>query len=351
LGDWQAATARLTNDLARLDQDLAQRHDAAIERAAKLGVMSEASSLRLAQAEARLEAIAMADVAVSGAMDTRLEAIERRLSETDKGLERLTETSVRLLDLIQSSARHSRETLQPALNESEERLVHFETRVQSLRNVVVEAGAQGEMLAQRIVQVHGAAHGVSDALSAQDVAIGGLREQLTQVESEALRIASDAKGELGEAIRTLGGTVMQMLGSIESEGASRVTALADQLSTESGIALERAMRLKASEITGQLEQAASHALGISREAAHQLRDQLREVETVIANIEPASPRPVTRPKTRWTMIFHVGWRSLPTRCNPMPWTSPARWIAKWPIRRGHPICAAIVEFSRGVRCV
>lgn len=285
LGDWQAATARLTNDLARLDQDLAQRHDAAIERAAKLGVMSEASSLRLAQAEARLEAIAMADVAVSGAMDTRLEAIERRLSETDKGLERLTETSVRLLDLIQSSARHSRETLQPALNESEERLVHFETRVQSLRNVVVEAGAQGEMLAQRIVQVHGAAHGVSDALSAQDVAIGGLREQLTQVESEALRIASDAKGELGEAIRTLGGTVMQMLGSIESEGASRVTALADQLSTESGIALERAMRLKASEITGQLEQAASHALGISREAAHQLRDQLREVESVIANIE------------------------------------------------------------------
>lgn len=285
LGDWQAATARLTNDLSRLDRELAQRHDAAIERAGKLGVMSEATSLRLAQAEARLEAIAAADAAVSGAMEQRLEGLERRLGETDKGLEKLTESSVRLLDLIQSSVLHSRETLPPALAQSEEQLAGFEARIQALRGIVVEAGAQGEMLAQRMDQAQGVALGVGHALSAQDTAVGLLRDHLAQVESEAQRIASDAQGELGEAIRQLGGSVIQTLALIESQGAAHVTALADQLSNESGAALERAMRLKASEITGQLEQAAAHALGISREAAHQLRDQLREVESVIAHLE------------------------------------------------------------------
>lgn len=285
LGDWQAATARLTNDLSRIDRELAQRHDAAIERAGKLGVMSEATSLRLAQAEARLEAIAAADVAVSGAMEQRIEGLERRLGETDRSLEKLTASSVRLLELIQSSALHSRETLPPALAQSEEQLAGFEARIQALRGVVVEAGAQGEMLAQRMDQAQGVALGVGHALSAQDTAVGLLRDHLAQVESEAQRIASDAQGELGEAIRQLGGSVVQTLALIESQGAAHVTALADQLSNESGAALERAMRLKASEITGQLEQAAAHALGISREAAHQLRDQLREVESVIAHLE------------------------------------------------------------------
>ncbi|NOW44640.1 hypothetical protein FHW96_000782 [Novosphingobium sp. SG751A] len=285
LGDWQAATARLTNDLSRIDRELAQRHDAAIERAGKLGVMSEATSLRLAQAEARLEAIAAADAAVSGAMEQRLEGLERRLGETDRSLEKLTESSVRLLELIQSSAHHSRETLPPALAQSEEQLAGFETRLHALRSIVVEAGAQGEMLAQRMDQAQGVALGVGHALSAQDTAVGLLRDHLAQVESEAQRIASDAQGELGEAIRQLGGSVMQTLALIESDGAARVTALVDQLSSESGAALERAMRLKAGEISGQLEQAAAHALGISREAAHQLRDQLREVESVIDHLE------------------------------------------------------------------
>jgi len=285
LGDWQAATSRLANDLSRIDRELTARHDTAIERAAKLGVASEASSLRLAQAEARLEAIAVADVAVSGAMDLRLETLGRRLGETDRTLEKLTDSSVRLLELIQSSAQQSRETLPPALAESEEKLAAFEARVQTLRGTVVEAGAQGEMLAQRMDQAQGMATRVDEVLAAQDGAIAGLRENLLQMESEAQRIASDAQGELGEAVRILGGTVTQTLGLIESDGALRVTALADQLSRESGVALEKAMRLKASEISGQLEQAAAHALGVSREAANQLRDQLADLESVISHLE------------------------------------------------------------------
>lgn len=285
LGDWQAATARLSHDLERIDRELAERHDSAIERAGRLGVMSEATSLRLAQAEARLEAIAAADVAVSGAMAQRLEVIERRLGETDHHLEMLNAASQRLLDRIESSAHHSRESLPPALAESEGRLAAFENRIQSLRGVVVEAGAQGEWLVQRIDQTQDATAKVSSELAAQDAALTGLRDHLAQVESDARRIAGDAQGELGEALRVLRVSVSQALEAIESDGAARVSALADQLSSESGAALERAMRLKASEITGQLEQAAAHALGISREAAHQLRDQLREVESITAHLE------------------------------------------------------------------
>lgn len=285
LGDWQAATARLTHDLARIDRELAERHDLAIERAGKLGVMSEATSMRLAQAEARLEAIAQADAQASGAMEARLGALEQRLGETDAMLQKLNSSSTRLLELIQTMAQQSREALPPALAESEEKLFAFETRVHMLRGTVVEAGAQGEVLAQRMDQAQNIAIRLRQALAAQDGTIGGLREHLLQVESEAQRIASDAQGELGAAIRALGGAVMQTLELIESDGAARVRTLADHLSSESSAALERAMRLKATEITGQLEQATARALGVSREATHQLRDQLREVDSAVSHLE------------------------------------------------------------------
>jgi len=75
------------------------------------------------------------------------------------------------------------------------------------------------------------------------------------------------------------------IGTIENEGAARVNDLAEQLASSSGEALERTMRLRASEIAGRLEQAAAHAVGVSSEAAQQLTERLGAVNDLATNLE------------------------------------------------------------------
>ncbi|HNN56760.1 MAG TPA: ATPase, partial [Novosphingobium sp.] len=70
-----------------------------------------------------------------------------------------------------------------------------------------------------------------------------------------------------------------------SDLASAVTDLAERIGEESGAAIDRAVRAKAAEISGQLEEAAGHAAGVSREAAVQLRDQLAKVNDLAGNLE------------------------------------------------------------------
>ena len=67
--------------------------------------------------------------------------------------------------------------------------------------------------------------------------------------------------------------------------AASISALAERLGEESGAAIDKAMRARAAEAAGQLEQAAAHAAGVSREAAIQLRDQLAKVNELAGNLE------------------------------------------------------------------
>ena len=296
LAAWQSSVARLTEDLAQFDGQVAQRYAAAIEQSAQLGNATEAATIRLTQAEARIEAITIADTALAGGMDQRLDAIERRLGETDRALENLTDSSVRLLELIQSSAQHSREQLPAALAASEQQLASHEARVQGLREAVEAARDTGvalighiETAQHTVLTTTGAMHALHDGmdgrLAQQGESISALRARLEDLAAEAERLGLHAGSEVSTALERLGDAVRGALGAIEQDGALRVSALADQLSSESGAALERAMRLKASEIAGQLEQAAAHALGISREASHQLREQIAQVDTMAAALE------------------------------------------------------------------
>jgi hypothetical protein len=306
IATWQSSVARLAEDLARFDTHVTERHAAAIAHATQLGSATEATSIRLAQAEARIEAITIADHAVASGMDVRLDALERRLSETDRALERLTDSSVRLLELIQASAQHSREQLPAALAASESQLASHEQRVLNLRLAVDATRDTGEALADRLTAAHhttlslDALHdGLDHRLARQGEAIATLRARLDELTAEITHIATRTGGEVSSALVALSDAVRVALGAIESEGALRVSDLADQLSNEGGAALERAMRLKASEITGQLEQAASHALGVSREASHQLRDQIAEVDAMAAALEArvADARAAAQDKT------------------------------------------------------
>ena len=296
LAEWQSSIIRLSGDMTHFDNEVNGRHATAIDHAGRLGAMTEATTLRLAQAEARIEALTIADNAVASGMETRLETLQRRLSETDSALEKLTDSSVRLLELIQSSARQAREDLPVALTAGEAQLVSYEERVTLLRDTVEAARDTGLALSGQVSTAQdiliattnelGALHdGVDARMAAHATTLGTLREGLNAVEQDTTRLADHAQGELDHAISALTDAVRSAVHVIEVDGAARVSSLAEQLSNQSGAALERAMRLKGSEISGQLEQAAAHATGVSREAAQQLRDQLAAVEELAVNLE------------------------------------------------------------------
>lgn len=313
LADWQAQLARLSEKLGEFDADLSERHRRAIENAAKLGAQTEATTLRLAQAEARIEALTLADNSVAAAMETRLDTLERRLHETDQALERLTDSSVRLLEIIQSSAQQSREELPKALALGAEKLSEHEARVSALHEALGASGETSASLAQQADQTRQSLMaareimaGLNSALQqdfaqqidTQGQAIGQLRDQLTQAHDQAHALANQAQGEWQIALGELSQAAQQAISALENDGAPRVKALAQELADTSGAALERSMRLKASELAGKLEQAAAHASGISAEAANQLLATLEAVakQTNLLEARIASAREAAQDK-------------------------------------------------------
>jgi anti-sigma factor ChrR (cupin superfamily) len=67
--------------------------------------------------------------------------------------------------------------------------------------------------------------------------------------------------------------------------AQSITALAARIGQESGAAMDAALRERAAQVAGQLEEASAKAAGASREAAMQLRDQLAKVNELAGNLE------------------------------------------------------------------
>jgi hypothetical protein len=296
LDDWRKAMSTLDEELNRFDGLVGARQMKVIERAQQLGALSEQTSVRLAQAEARIEAISIADHVTSASMEQRLTSLERRLSETGQTLEQLTEASVRLLELIQSTAQHSRDQLPPALAESEARLVAFSDNIQRLRGEIEGATTSGEALAARVGAAQGALlttsteidtlqASVATRIASHGEGLAMLRHALSALDSDCGRLAEHAQGELKEAITSLATALRASVDTIESEGAARVTQMAERLAEESCAAVERQMRARVEDIAVQLEQATTKASGLGAEAARMLRQEIAEVDAMAAHLE------------------------------------------------------------------
>jgi hypothetical protein len=299
----RAALERLTAQLAVIDEDMARRHAAQSAKFTAISVQGLAATSQLAEIEARVTAIAETSDAAEARMAQRLTGLTQHLADgrtaltgTEDTLAGLTDSSVRLLELIQASAAHSREDLVQAIDKGAARLGDLESRALNLRDTVSEASRNGEALSSHVLLTQNRLTETTGALAAlhgdlQGKAethartLDGLHQALARLDSDSAAAASRAQGELTAAIGQLTEAARAAVAEIEQHGTRSISALAAQLGEESGEAMERAMRLRVAEISGKLEQAAAHAAGIGREATQQLRDQLAKVEELIGNLE------------------------------------------------------------------
>lgn len=320
-----ARNKQFDDDMARRSEEAAAREaDIAAQTAARLAALDAAvGAHRTAQAAhvqalashadtlgtqldgfaARMHEIAehgdTAQAAIAAGLTTlaeKLTASRDALLGTDTRIAELTDSSVRLLELIQASAKHSGEDLSDAISIGESRLSALEGRALALQGTVNEAHARGESLSDYVIATRetlGAATGELESLhstlathaSDHAASLEAIRETLAVTTQDTDALAAKARTELTAAIAELTGAARSAIVSIETDSADQVSALAARLGAESSDAIDKAMRTRAAEAAGQLEQAAAHAAGVSREAAVQLRDQLAKVNELAGNLE------------------------------------------------------------------
>jgi hypothetical protein len=293
----------LAQRLAALDDALAQRREAQMAEIEKLIATGEAMTER-ATALARVvgEAGSVGETA-RASLGSALETLARQLDEkrsalaaTEAEMAQLTDSSVRLLEILQSGARICREDLSGAIGGANAALEGVETRADKVAALMLRSGQAGSDLSDYLVQTR---EGIEEA----EVAIAGFKSRLAEETEDALArlqglrggfarlaeeqgaLAQGTQDKLRESLGALEAAITGAFATLDDGARERMLGLANRLGTEAVETLERTLRNETASTLGALEQSAAHASGVGREAAIQLRDQLVKVNELTGNLE------------------------------------------------------------------
>lgn len=297
------AITGLQHMLGELDGAIAERLERHRMQAAALGESAAAVTDELTRYERSLAEIAGSAGQTESSLKSSLSALTERLTAgratlaaTDDDVEKLTSDSLRLLELIQASAKQTHSTLPEAISVSEDRLSRLTDGMTAFAGQLRQSVETSEALSSGIAAADGKLDaliaGITDSQAAlaqggadHAAVLGQIQASLAEIDQVTTTAADRARNELSSAIEALTVALAQSVAAIEEDGTVRIQRIAETLGDESGAAIDKAMRGKVSEIAGQLEQAVAHASGVTREATVQLRDQLARVDELVGNLE------------------------------------------------------------------
>lgn len=297
------ATERLTGLLASFDANFDERRRRQGEAAAELQHHADAIAARLGEYGERLDEVvghgrAAEDAIVSGLgnLSARLEASRQSLAGTDSAILALTDSSVRLLELIEASSRHTREALPGALSEAEGRLDGVTGRIEAMRDLIGEAGERGHTLDRAVATTRETTQAAlaelttlhdtlneRGSLHAQQLA--DLRDTLAQARADSEAMASAAEATLGGAIARLADASREAVANIEGTSSDAVRAIAEKLAEESGTVVSKALHDSTRDALEGLDATVSRATEAARAAAAELHEQLGRVNEITGHLE------------------------------------------------------------------
>ena len=299
----EEALARLEVRFAALDAGLDERRTALVAQEDAMDARAAELAERIAELEDRMARIATeggssADrlaervAGLSGALDANRET----LGETRVTVDELTDASVRLLELVQAGAQHSKGPLGEAIDDAEARLGKVLERFAGLESALVRAGTSGDVLTNRIETARETADA---AMREMDEARGmlaerqeedrqrlaALRDGLAELSDAADGLSTRTVDDIAPAVALLEERLRGVLTGLETDTHAAVAGMAEQVGKESGEAVRRAITAEAKDAIAELEEAARRAGNDGRESAVQLRDQLAKVDELAANLE------------------------------------------------------------------
>ncbi|MGX7895153.1 ATPase [Tsuneonella sp. HG222] len=275
------AAAALEGRLEELDGYVRERQEEHLAHIAGLSERGDAMLARMRDISRGLDELTRQGSETGESLQEAAAGLAANLAEGRTELEassarvaKLTDETVRLLELIRAGAVHSQEDLPQALTQAANDLDRFETRVRETHGLIGEAAERGAALvghadaARReglsAVEQFGALEvRIAEANRAQAEHLARLEESLDGVAAKADGLAQKARASLGDALENM----------------------SDRLAQDSAGIVEKAMREHAEAAIADLEETARRASEASREVALQLRDQLSAVNELAGNLE------------------------------------------------------------------
>lgn len=280
-----ASLADMEARLATLDTQIVERQQEHLAHVAGLAERGDALAQRLVALSRDMDQLCAQGRETQDGLAESASGLAERLSESralieDSGAKvaRLTDDSVRLLELVRSGAVHTGEDLPKALDQAERRLQAFEQHAEALAALVAETGEKGAALAHRVAAARQDGSATLEQLTL-------LETRLAELAKSSDALAERARGELVSAIDTLGEAAGTVVAQVEGQQADAIRALADRIGSESAAAIDEALRDHARTTIAEIEAVARQAGESGRENAIQLRDQLAAVNELAGNLE------------------------------------------------------------------
>ncbi|MBX9664640.1 hypothetical protein [Novosphingobium sp.] len=260
------AAEALASKLADLDTAVEAQRQRQLEEARALGQQCEAIAAQVAGFSATLKLSGEAGDAAATTIDRALAALNQHLVDmrqalngTDGQIGTLTDSAVRLLELIQAGSEHAGTALPAALGKAEAGLGAIESRVDQMRAALGEAGEAGRTLSQ---DVESTRSGLKAAM------VDAARMQKTLAAQ-----AAEQEARLGE--------LRALLAAARDDS----EALSQDIDGQLSGAIVRVLQGRGAELVARLEEAIDSAAAASRETAIQMRDQLAKVDELAGNLE------------------------------------------------------------------
>ncbi|NML94202.1 hypothetical protein [Novosphingobium olei] len=297
------ATEALAETLARLDTAVDAQRAKQREEARQLSLHCDTVAERVAGFSATLRASGEQGAATAATVDKAMEMLNNRLanmrealSGTDLQIGELTESAVRLLELIRAGGDHTRTQIPEALRSTEAGLNKIEDRVVALRDTLREAGDTGRVLSETIVGTRGNVASITSEIadlqqafasraSEQEARLAALRTTMAGAKADSEALSGEIEERLSTAIAHLSDAAIHTGEALRDGAGAEVSALAARLGQESQAAIVKVLQGRGAELVARLEEAIDTAASASRDTALQMTEQLAKVGELATAME------------------------------------------------------------------
>ena len=299
----ERSDAALAERAAAFDNDLVARREAHEAHIARVEETGQALAERLDEVEARLAAASANGAEHGAAIADQSAAIAERLAEaraqmdgTGVAVAELTDASVRLLELIHASAKHSRDDLPMALGNAEQRLSALGDQVREAALLLDQSRQSGEDLSNYLIASREQAEAVAADIEAvearmadtgrkRSAQLAGWREELDAIERRSVEVAAAGQDEIGKVVGDLEAAIERTVARLNEGGSQAVSGYADAIGERSSAAIGAAISAHSAAAIADLEAAAERAGETSRQITVSLRDQLAKVNELTSHLE------------------------------------------------------------------
>ncbi len=279
------ALAALDQRLASFDARIAERQQAHMAHVGTLVERGETLGRKLAEIDETFRELATNGDEAGAKLATTVGELSDRLSESRAILQEsgtfvghITHDTVRLLDIIKSSASLSQGELSDAIGQAEQRLGDYERKITALHESFADAGTKGEALATNLEQARSVGTDSQEQLAA-------LEERVRSLVAETGEATRKMREDLGEAVGSLEADSGKILATLREGQAEALGEVSRAVAADSSAALDQALREHAAQAIAELEATALRASEAGRNSALQLRDQLAKVNELAGNLE------------------------------------------------------------------